>query len=69
MHPTIFHTGSIAEYHDSWLCILSSQYLLYIDCDTKFDEDLVIDDSTCFESIFQKYEHFVTNLFVLKREI
>ena len=34
MHPTIFHTGSIAEYHDSWLRILLSQYVSCIDSNT-----------------------------------
>ena len=27
MHPTIFHTGSITEYHDSWLRIF--QCIMY----------------------------------------
>ena len=27
MHPTIFHTGSIAEYHDSWLRICLSRFV------------------------------------------
>ena len=27
MHPTFFHTGSIVEYHDSWLRIILSQYV------------------------------------------
>ena len=31
MHPTIFHTGSIVEYHDSWLRILLSRYVSCID--------------------------------------
>ena len=37
MNPTIFHTGSIAEYHYSWLRILLSRYISYID--GNFDAD------------------------------
>ena len=39
MHPTIFHTGSIAEYHDSQLRILLSQYVSCIDGNTKVEGD------------------------------
>ena len=38
----IFHTGSISEYHDSCLHIFLSQYVSYIDGNTKDDEDLVL---------------------------
>ena len=48
MHPTIFHTGSIAEYHDSWLRILLSQYVSCIDGNTKDDGELVLSDNTHF---------------------
>ena len=41
MHLTIFYKGTIAEYHDSWLRILLSQYVSCIDGNTKDDGCLV----------------------------
>ena len=41
MYPTFFHTGSIAEYYDSWLRIILSQYVSCIDGNTKDDGCLV----------------------------
>ena len=61
MHHSIFHTGSIAEYHDSWLCILLSQYVSCIDGNTKDDEYLVLIINTYFQSDVQKYKHVMTN--------
>ena len=61
MNPLIFHTGSIAEYHDSWLCILLSQYVSCIDGNTKDDEYLVLIINTYFQSAVQKYKHVMTN--------
>ena len=69
MHPTIFHTGSIAEYHDMWLRILLSQYVSCIDGNTKVDGDLVLSDNACFQSAVQKYKDVVTNFLVSKMEI
>ena len=69
MHPTIFHTGSIAEYHDSWLRILLSQYVSCIDGNTKDDGDLVLSDNKHFQSAVQKYKHVVTNFLASKMEI
>ena len=61
MSPLIFHTGSIVEYHDSWLCILLSQYVSCIDGNTKDDEYLVLIINTYFQSDVQKYKHVMTN--------
>ena len=69
MYPTIFHTGSIAEYHDSWLRILLSQYVSCIDGNTKDDGDLVLSDNKHFQSAVQKYKHVVTNFLASKMEI
>ena len=60
MNPTIFHTGSIAEYHDSWLRILLSQYVSCIDGNTKDDGDLGLSDNAHFQSVVQNYKHVVT---------
>ena len=69
MHPTIFHTGSIAEYYDSWLRIFLSQYVSFIDSNTKDDGDLVLNDNAHFQSAVQKYKHVVTNLLAPKMKI
>ena len=69
MHPTIFHTGSIAEYHDSWLCILVYQYVSRIDGNTKDDGDLVLNDDTYFQSTVQEYKYIVTNFLASKMKI
>ena len=69
MHPTIFHTGSIAEYHDMWLRILLSQYVSCINDNTKVDGDLVLSDNACFQSAVLKYKDVVTNFFASKMEI
>ena len=68
MHSTIFHTGSIAGYHDSWLCILLSQYVSCIDGNTKDDGELVLTDNTHFQTTVQKYKHVVTNFIASKME-
>ena len=66
MHPTIFHTGSIAEYHDSWLCILLSRYLSYIDGNSDIDGKLVLNINSHFTSTVQKYKHVVTHFLASK---
>ena len=48
MHPTIFRIGSIAEYHDSWLRIILSQYVSCIGGNTNDDGDLVLSDNAHF---------------------
>ena len=68
MHPTIFHTGSIAKNHDSWLRILLSQYVSCIDGNTKDDGDLVLSDNKHFQSTVQKYKHVVTYFLASKME-
>ena len=50
VYPTIFHTGSVAEYHDSLLCIILSQHVSCIDGYTKDDGDLVLTDNKHFQS-------------------
>ena len=69
MHPTIFHTGSIAEYHDSWLRILLSQYVSCVDGSTKEDGGLILSDNAHFQSTVQKYKYVVTNFLASKMEI
>ena len=69
MHPTIFHTGSIVEYHDSWLRILVYQYVSRIDGNTKDDGDLVLNDDTYFQSTVQEYKYIVTNFLASKMKI
>ena len=65
MHPTIFQTDSITEYHDSWLRIFLFQYVSCINYNTKDDRDLVLNGNTCFQSAVQKYKHVATIFFVL----
>ena len=69
MYPTFFHTGSIAEYYDSWLRIILSQYVSCIDGNLKVDGDLVLINNTHFQSTVQKYKHVVTNFLTSKMEI
>ena len=69
MHHSIFHTGSIAEYHDSWLCILLSQYVSCIGGNKKDTRDLVLNDNTYFQSAVQKYKHVVNNFLDSNMEI
>ena len=69
MHPTIFHTGSIAEYHDSWLRIPLSEYVSYIDGNTKDDRDLVLNNNTHFQTAVRKYKHVVIDSLASKMEI
>ena len=69
MYPTMFQTGSIAEYHDSWLLILLSQYVSCIDDNTKEGGDLVSSDNKYFQSAVQKYKHVVTNFLASKIEM
>ena len=51
MHPPIFHTGSIAEYHDSWLRIRLSHYVSCIDGNTNDDGVLVYNDNTLISKV------------------
>ena len=69
IHLTIFHTGNIAEHHDKWLRILLSHYLLYIDGSTIVDGNLVVKDSTFFQSAIQKYKNVVTNFIASKMKL
>ena len=69
MHPTIFHTGSIAEYYDSWLRILLCQYVSCIDGDKKDDGELILNNNTHFQTAVQKYKHVVTNFLASKMKI
>ena len=69
MHPTIFHTGSIAEYHDSWLRILLSRYVSCIDGNSNADGQLVLNNNSHFTSAVQKYKHVVTHFLASKMEI
>ena len=61
MHPTIFHTGTIAEYHDSWLRNLLSQYVSSINGNSVTDGEKVLSDNSHFTSAVQKYKHVVTH--------
>ena len=69
MYQTIFHTGSIAGYHDSWLLIFLSQYVPCIDDNMKDGGDLVSSDNKHFQSAVQKYKHIVTNVLASKMKI
>ena len=69
MHPTIFHTGSIAEYHDSWLRILLSRYVSCIDGNSNADGQLVLNNNSHFTSAVQKYKQVVTHFLASKMEI
>ena len=69
MHPTIFHTGSIAEYHDSWLCIILSRYVSCIDSNFDADGQLVLNNKSHFISAVQKYKYVVTHFLASKMEI
>ena len=64
MHSTIFQTGSIAEYHDSWLRILLSRYVSCIDGNSDADKQLVLNNNFHFISAVQKYKHVVTHFLV-----
>ena len=69
MHPTIFHTGTIAEYHDSWLRNLLSQYVSSINGNSVTDGQKVLNDNSHFTSAVQKYKHVVTHFLASKMEI
>ena len=69
MHRTMFHTGSIAEYQDSWLRIILSQYVSCIDGNTKDDRDLVLRVNAHFQSVVQKHNHIVTDFLASKMEL
>ena len=69
MHPTIFHTGSIAEYHDSWLRILLSRYVSCIDGNSNADGQLVLNNNSYVTSTVQKYKHVVTHFLASKMGI
>ena len=49
--------------------ILLSQYISYIDGNTKHDGNLVLNNNIHFQSAVQKYKHVVTNFFASKMEI
>ena len=65
----MFHTGSIAEYQDSWLRIILSQYVSCIDGNTKDDRDLVLRVNAHFQSVVQKHNHIVTDFLASKMEL
>ena len=69
MHPTIFHTGSIAEYHDSWLRMVLSRYVSCIDGNSDADGELVLNNNSHFTSAVQKYKNVVTHYLASKMEI
>ena len=69
IHPTIYPTGSIFEYHDSRLRIMSSQYVSCFDGNTKDDRYLVLTDNTYFQSTVQRYKDVVSTFIALKMEI
>ena len=69
MHPTIFHTGSIAEYHDICLRIMLSRYVSCIDGNSDADDQLVLNNNSHFTSAVQKYKHVVTHFLAFKMEI
>ena len=69
MNPTIFHTDSIAEYHNSWLRIRLSRYISYIDGNSDADEQSVLNNNSHFTSAVQKYKHVITHFLASKMEI
>ena len=69
MHPTIFHTGSIADYYDSWLRIILSRYVSCIDGNSNADGQLVLNNNSHFTSAVQKYKYVVTYFLASKMEI
>ena len=69
MHSTIFHTGSIDEYHDSWLRILLLRYVFCIGGNSNADGHLVLNSNSYFTPAVHKYKHIVTHFLVSKMEI
>ena len=69
IYPTIFHTGSIAQYHDSWLRILLSRYVSCVDGNSNADGQLVLNNISHFISAVQNYKHVVINFLASKIEI
>ena len=64
---SIFHTGSLAEYHDPFLRCLLSRYVGFIESTTNGNH--VEDDGPFFREKMQQYKQLVTHFFAAKTEI
>lgn len=62
----VFHTGSLAEYHDPFLRELLSKYVATIDSQAAGQQ--VIDDDATFQNAVRDYKHVVTHFFACKTE-
>ena len=66
-HMCIFHTGSLAEYHEPALRLLLSKYVQNLDI-TPDKGDILEDDNAFFKAV-QKYKNVVTHYLASKMEI
>jgi hypothetical protein len=66
---SIFHTGSLAEYHEPWLRNLLSRYTAKLDSLPPGYSQEILDNDAVFNKAVQKYKHVVTHYLASKMEI
>ena len=70
INPTIFHTGSVAEYHDYALRILLSKYVKSLNTPDSHDiSNSILTDDAAFAKAVQSYQHIVTHYLCAKMEL
>ena len=70
MNPTLFHTGSVAEYHEYILSILLSKYVKILDTPDSNDiSNSILTNGTTFAKVAQSYQHIVTHYLCVKMEL
>ena len=68
--PSIFHTGSLAEYHEYPLRLLLHNYVKALDTPNARDEaDAILLEDAAFAKASQSYQHIVIQYIVAKIEI
>jgi hypothetical protein len=66
LEPTVFWTGSIAEYHDPFLRRLLSKYVGLVEC---YEEGVqMLSDDEKFRRAVSRYKQVVTHYFACKTE-
>ena len=65
----MFHTGSLAEYHEYSLRVLLSKYTAKLTSLPPDYSDMILVDDATFNDAVQKYKHVVTHYLAAKMEI
>ena len=67
--PSIFHTMTISEFHDPFLCLLMAKYMKAIKNESEEMFERIMSDDAFFHDAVYKYKNIVTNYYAAKEEI